>query len=108
MYYSILSNFQMARGIASWSFRLLSVDSHFDEFHLNPGVCCSRVGITPPQKEGPSEAALPGAPLTSTHRGGLGSMEANQRGHEGPSGSSGPGGLHRHGWEAEEGILSGR
>lgn len=65
------------------------------------------MGITSPQKEGPSEAALPGAPLTSAHLGGLGSVEANQRGHEGPAGSSGPGGLHRHGWEVG-GILSGR
>ena len=107
MYYSILSNFQKARGTASGSFRLLSFVSHFDGFYLSPGVCCSIVGITSPQKEGPSEAALPGAPLTSAHLGGLGSVEANQRGHEGPAGSSGPGGLHRHGWEVG-GILSGR
>ena len=103
MYYSILSNFQKAREIASRSFRLFSVDSsvdsHFDGFHLNPGVCSS-VGITPPLKEEPPEAALPGAPQTSTHLRGPGSMEANQRGHEGPAGSSGPGGLHCHGWEA--------
>lgn len=107
MYYSILSNFQKARGIASGSFRLLSFVSHFDGFYLSPGVCCSIVGITPPQKEGPSEAALPGVPLTSAHLGGLGSVEANQRGHEGPAGSSGPGGLHRHGWEVGEFCLAG-
>lgn len=104
MYYSILSNFQKAREIASRSFRLFSidssVDSHFDGFHLNPGVCCSSVGITPPLKEEPPEAALPGAPQTSTHLRGPGSVEANQRGHEGPARSSGPGGPHHHGWEA--------
>lgn len=68
-----------------------------DGFYLSPGVCCS-TGTTLPEED-PLKKFLPGVPLTSAHLGGLGSVEANQRAKEGPAGSSGPGGLHRHGWE---------
>lgn len=67
--------FSEGKGIASGSFRLLSFVSHFDGFLPPVQESAAALWESPlPQKEGPSEAALPEVPLTSAHLGGLGSV----------------------------------